>query len=209
MKKLLVALAIVVLAVIVLVQAIRLNRLSPAENYEYGFREDIDLDYHDPAAVMAYFDTGYEVGSFAREMWKNRGINVWVPESDDISNKVAVLRYNHLRAYADSLGMRLARSKQYKAQGLNNADIRLIEDEGVSMQDIQIHKRFGKSEMRLGERSDAVFALQGLLIGKGYTMPHDGYFWTETEASIRDFQSKNSLFASGVADKATLQALIK
>jgi peptidoglycan hydrolase-like protein with peptidoglycan-binding domain len=40
-------------------------------------------------------------------------------------------------------------------------------------------------------------------------MPHDGYFWTETEASIRDFQSKNSLFASGVADKATLQALIK
>ncbi len=209
MKKILIAATIIVLAVVVVVQALRIRRLNPPETYEYTFREDIDLDYFDPNAVKAYYDTGYESGSFAREMWKNRGLNVRMPDSDDASNRVAVIRYNHLLAYTDSLGARLANSKKLKASGYTNYDIRRLQQEETTLDLIKLEKRFGASELKLGDKNKGVFELQAILIAQGYVMPHDGYFWGETETAVKAFQTKAKLFASGIANEETLKALIR
>ena len=209
MKKILIAATIIVLAIVVVIQTMRIRRLSPPEAYEYTFREDIDLDYFDAAAVKSYFDSGYEAGSFAREMWKNRGLNVRLPESDDLSNRIAVKRYNHLLAYSDSLGARLSQSLKLKAEGFTNADIRKLQHDGISKSVLKIEKQFGASELKLGDQSKGVYKLQNLLNAKGYTIPNDGYFFTETVAAVKDFQRKATLYPSGVADLETLEAILR
>lgn len=209
MKKILIALTIIVLAVVVIIQAFRIRRLSAPENYEYSFSEDIDLDYFDSDALKSYYDTGYEAGSFAREMWKNRGLNVRMPESDDVSNRVAVKRYHHLLAYTDSLGAKLKQSKLLKNAGYSNSEIKMIQNEGLDAQLVKIHRLFGGTELKIGDKGKHVYKLQSILISKGYQMPHDGYFFTETEVAVRDFQNKQKLYASGIADQETLEALIR
>ncbi|MEM0999132.1 MAG: peptidoglycan-binding domain-containing protein [Bacteroidota bacterium] len=208
MKRVAVALVIIILAVICSVQFFKLRRLSPPEDYEYVFREDIDLDYHNPVLVREYYDTGYMVGSFAREMWHSRGINVRLAESDDAANRNAVLRYNRLRAYTDSLGARLAQSRALKEAGFNNADIATMEAERISPQTYRVRKLFGEQTLIKGEKNNAVWELQGRLIARGYEIPHDGYYWTETEEAVRDLQAKNGLFPSGMVHRETLQLLL-
>jgi murein L,D-transpeptidase YcbB/YkuD len=207
MKKIAIAVVIIVLAVIVCVQYSRLQSLSPPEAYEYTFRDDIDLDYHNPVIVREYFDTGYTVGSFAREMWHNRRLNVRMPNSDNAADRVAVTRYNHLRAYSDSLGARLSRSMSLKKEGFNNIDIAAMEGSSLSPREYRIQQVFGKGTLVRGDKTDGVWELQARLIAKGYVIPHDGYYWSETEIAVKDFQSKNGLSPTGVAYRETLRLL--
>lgn len=62
MKKIIVGAVIVILGAIVLLQAMKLRSLRPAEDYEYAFRSDVDAGYFDQSALRDYHATGYEVG---------------------------------------------------------------------------------------------------------------------------------------------------
>lgn len=208
MKNVAIVLLIVVLAVIVWVQYGKLNRLSPPEDYEYAFREDLDLDYHNPVVLREYYETGYQVGSYAREMWRAKGINVRLPEADNSEEHTAARHYNRLRAYTDSLGARLSRSLKMKQQGYNNAEIATMESEGLSSTQLQLRKVFGAESLKKGDKSAGVFALQTRLMGEGYNIPHDGYFWNETEEAIRQYQTKNQLLPSGLANRELLVHLL-
>jgi Putative peptidoglycan binding domain len=209
MKKILLASVIATLSIAVLVMALKLRRLGPPEDYEYHFRTEIDADYYDQAALRDYYATGYAVGSFAREMWKERGINVRFPESDNTSDQVATLHYNGLKAYCDSLGARLSRSLQLKSRGLTNANIKVMEATGMGLEDAVLAHTYGATQLHKGERSPGVLTLQQQLITLGYVMPSDGYFWIETEVGIREFQAKQKLLATGDADAQTLRAISK
>lgn len=208
MKKIIPYILVLGLAVVVLVQYFKLQSLNPPESYEYIFREDIDLDYHDPTALGAYYRAGHDAGSYAREQWRSKGINVRLPLSDDSEQAAASRHYNRLRAYADSLGARLSRSWEWKSKGFNNGEIIRLEREGVSPSELLVERTFGSSRLKKGDRTEGVWALQGLLIQKGYEIPHDGYFWEETTIAVRDYQQKNKLPVSGMADQKTLATLI-
>ncbi len=208
MKKLLPILLIVVLAAVVVVQYLRLQRLAPPEDYAYTLREDIDLDYHSPTVVGEYYRAGQEVGAFARSQWYNESINVRLPDADDPAEQAAAQHYARLVGYADSLGARLHRSQLLKDQGYSNSDIRSMELEGVSAQQIRVQRVFGLTRLQQGDRNEAAWALQDLLIAKGYEMPHDGNYWVETRTAVSTFQSKNGLPSTGIADMATLAVLL-
>jgi Putative peptidoglycan binding domain len=209
MKKIIAPSIIVILSIAVLVMAMKLRRLSPPEDFEYSYVADVDADYYDQAALKDYYATGYAVGSFAREMWHARGINVRFPEGDNASDQAATRHYNGMKAYCDSLGARMARSKQLKAQGLTNADIRAMEDLGLGAEDAKIHLIYGATKLIKGDRNAGVTILQNQLLQLGYVIPTDGYFWLETEAAVRDFQTKHQLGAIGNADRQTLMALLQ
>jgi Putative peptidoglycan binding domain len=209
MKKLIAPTIIVILSIAVLVMALRLRRLSPPEDYEYSFMADVDPDYYDQSALRDYYATGYAVGSFAREMWHERGIDVRFPSSDNASDQAATRHYNGMKAYADSLGARMARSKALKAEGLNNADIQLMEGTGLSLAQARLQRYYGAPQLLKGERSTGVLLLQQQLTKLGYIIPTDGYYWIETETAIRDFQTKQNIAVTGNAEAATLTALLK
>lgn len=209
MKKIAVVAVVVGLSIVVWIQAMKLRSLHPSEDFEYAFRQDIDSDYHDQVALKDYFATAYEVGSFAREMWKSAGINVRFPDRDDAASKSAVRHYNSLKAYCDSLGVHLAHSKALKEKGFHNADVKGIEMGSVTVQDLRLLQSFGVTTLQKGDRNDGVKVLQSLLIAKGYQIPHDSYFWDETETAVRDYQTKLEKKATGIADAATLNALLE
>ena len=208
MKNIAVILVIIVLAVIVWVQYAKLKRLSPPEAYDYAFREDLDLDYHNPAVLHAYYTSGHEVGVFAREVWREEGVNVRIPESENSTSRKAVAHYTRLRAYTDSLGARLSRSYKLKQSGYSNADIVAMETEGVSPQLLKVRKTFASEYLVKGDKNPGVFELQARLLEKGYLMPHDGYYWSETEEAVKAYQRANKLFPSGSATQELLLHLI-
>jgi Putative peptidoglycan binding domain len=208
MKKIALPVLILILSVIVIWQYRQLRRLSPPDDYEYTFREDIDVGYHDPGLVADYYETGYSVGTFAREAWRTHGIDVRHPDGDWALSRNAGVRYDRLRAVADTMGLRLSRSLALKKQGLDNDDIQAIEAGGATAEQVRVQKYFHATRLMRGDKSAAVTLLQGKLLDKGYTIPHDGYFWTETEQALLDFQQKNKLTATGVADLETLHTLI-
>jgi Putative peptidoglycan binding domain len=208
MKKIALPVLVLILSIIVIWQFRQLRRLSPPDDYEYAFRQDIDMDYHNPRLVADYYETGYSIGTFAREAWRTHGIDVRHPDGDWALSRNAGQRYDRLRAVADTMGMRLARSLAFKKQGLNNEDIRTIEARGATAEQVRVQKHFHATQILRGDKSPAVTVLQGKLLAKGYTIPHDGYYWTETEQAVMDFQQKNKLAATGVADLETLHLLI-
>lgn len=209
MKKIIPYFLILGLATVVVIQYFKLRSLSPPEAFEYIIRSDIDLDYHDPRALGAYYDAAHTSGTYAREMWREEGVNVRVPESNNQAESAAAAHFNRLRSNADSLGARLSRSYEWKLKGFNNAEIMQMENSGVSPGALQVKRIFGEAALRKGERNEGVWAIQGMLIDKGYDIPHDGYFWEETTVAVRDFQQKNKLPMTGIAGQATLLKLIQ
>ena len=207
MKKILVASVFAALCIAVVVMAYKLRRLNPPADYEYSFRADVDADYYDQKALKDYYATAYAVGSFAREMWKDRGIDVRFPASDDAGAQAAALHYNGLKAYTDSLGNRLGRSKQLKAQGLTNVEIKHMETADISVADALVMHAYGAPMLGKGDRNPGVLRLQRQLLSLAYTIPTDGYYMLETEAAVKAFQLKEQLYASGVADLQTLSIL--
>lgn len=208
MKRIIPILLILGLVVVVLIQYLKLRSLNPPEAYEYTLREDIDLDYHQPTSVGAYYEAARNVGLYARDMWHNEGVNVRLPDSDDAEEVEAARHYNRLLSFADSLGARLARSQKLKLQGFNNGEIIRMENDGVSPRELEIERTFGGTLFKKGDESNGVWVIQELLIQKGYVMPHDGYFWEETRLAVREFQSKSKLPTTGVADLKTLNQML-
>lgn len=209
MKKLLPILISIGLAIVVLVQYLQLQRLSPAEDYSYTLREDIDLDYHNPTVVGAYYHAARQVGAFARQMWYSEDINVRLVDSDDPEEVAAGQYYVGLLAYADSLGARLARSARLKSKGYTNADIQQMEQGNFAPAQKQVQEIFGVPRLARGDRNEAVWVLQDLLIVRGHEIPHDGNFGDETRTAVRLFQERQKLLPTGVADSKTLAVLIE
>lgn len=68
---------------------------------------------------------------------------------------------------------------------------------------------FPQQAIRRGRKSAYIYEIQKVLKSKGYELELDGVFQTLTFDAIKDFETKNNLYADGVLDKFTLEALIK
>lgn len=62
--------------------------------------------------------------------------------------------------------------------------------------------------LKLNARNDAVKMLQELLNEAGYNLQATGYFGTDTDKAVRDFQSKNNLVVDGVVYTKTWTTLV-
>ncbi|WP_051224173.1 peptidoglycan-binding protein [Flavobacterium tegetincola] len=58
-----------------------------------------------------------------------------------------------------------------------------------------------------GARGSQVTQIQKYLYDIGYTIEIDGYFGNQTETQLKDFQTKNAMDATGIADAVTIGAL--
>jgi hypothetical protein len=89
----------------------------------------------------------------------------------------------HRNAYATRLAAAYRRQAAALAGGGNNGDL------------------------ATGDRGEAVKALQADLVRNGYAISVDGLFGPLTEGAVRAFQKHNGLTPSGIADRATREAL--
>ena len=208
MKRILPIVIILGLAIVVVIQYLKIRSLNPPDDYTYSLREDIDLNYYQASAVGDYYEKARELSGYAREVWHNDGIDVRMPDNDDPKDMDAARYYNQLQGYVDALGARLAQSKALKDEGYNNAEVKRLE-EGATKEELQVEKTFGGTFFKKGDENNGVWVIQELLIQKGYIMPHDGYYWEETQLAVREYQKKSQLPATGACDIKTLNQLLK
>lgn len=205
MKRILLVIAVLALVLLAYAQFKKARRLNAPHQYQYEVREDIDVNYFDPAAVSAYYESAAWLESWVRSMWYSRGIDVLTMDERDGESVQAVRKFNGRLAQVRELEAKLVASAQYKNQGLHNAQIRRIVEEGLSPDQV----KGGEAPIRLGDRGTRVSELQSLLVKAGFDIPADGNFMAITQTAVMEFQRQQQLPITGEADGQTLAALKK
>lgn len=213
MKKIIWSLIIVFLSVTLLFQYKKYKRYNPPAYFNYVVKDSIDVNYYNPIAVQQYFENAYQIGSFARQLWFNKGIDINFLDESKHESIPAKKYYKTLLATTHILEQKLIKSYKLKQQGYTNNEIKRIMEEGIPSDKIghqqAINAMLFINKLKIGDVGQNTWALQKLLITKGYDIPKDGSFGIETHNAIINFQRKNDLYPNGIINIATIKELVK
>lgn len=184
---------------------------------DYKTDKTLDLDYHNQQLVMNYNKSVEDLNSFVMLQWSANGIDVRTPEDDDNETKVALSKYAEKLGNIKYYESKLENSANLKAKGLSNKEIKFLEKTGTDLKSQQhklavdkIKSMFNpKERMIYGQKSALIFEVQKKLISKGIIVVNDGIYKLETLNGIKAFEEKNNLFADGILDVLTLDALFE
>ena len=209
MKKVAVASIILLLIVIAWFEFTRFKKYNPPAQYEYIFDQGVDVHYHDQELVKLYFQQARTASTLGNEMWNTYGIDVKAPDAENSIAMNAAYEYTSLLGSVDYMGQKLLQSAKWKEQGFSNEEIKQMENEGISPAGLKFRKFSGGGTLKFGDSNSSVWELQVLLNKKGFTIPMDGVFQIETETALKEYQTKNNLFPSGMAGLPTIEMLLK
>lgn len=209
MKRLLTIVILLGVISYIAVQYLKDRRFNPPAAYDYTISDAIDKDYYDQLVVKEYYKTALEVGSYARSLWNNDGIDVRFMNKENFESTQATEYFELLQTTAKLLENKLLKSAELKSQGYSNEHIKLLIEDGLTPEDIQLRKAEHLLGLRIGNNGQEAMELQQMLNAKGDSIPVDGIFNTITRYRLRVFQTENGLFPSGEVDKKTLKALLK
>lgn len=208
MKKLALLIIIIALPLILFFQYKKYRRFHPPSEYDYPISDSIDVHYHDPEVLLHYYENAYKIGSFSRELWASKGVDIRYPDTSETETQSALRYYQQLLQTTTHLEGKLKYSRALKNQGFDNNEIKIIEERGISPQNFRLLHKMNLMGLKIGVKGSTVWELQKLLTALGYEIPVDGIFSIETDQALKDFQRKNELYPSGITDEATLRALI-
>lgn len=209
MKRLLTILILFGVISYIAVQYLKDRRFNPPSSYDYAISEAIDKDYYDQTVVKEYYKSALEVGSYARSLWNNDGIDVRYMDKENFESTQATDYYELLEVTTKLLENKLLKSAELKSKGYSNDQIKLLVEDGLTPEDIQLREMSYLLGLRIGANGQEAVELQRMLNAKGDSIPVDGIFNTITRYRLRVFQTENDLFPSGIVDKKTLKALLK
>lgn len=209
MKKILLFIIALSLVYLVVNRCQTYYRFNPGKDYSYVVSAKIDVNYHDAKMVEEYYRLAYEMGSFARIVWNNEGIDVKYPNKVDSVSINASKHYENMQRTVKKIEQKLIQSFTLKKNGYNNEDIKFIEKFGVSKENIDIHQAVAKKNLLVGDTGRYVWEIQNMLIQDGYDIPLDGKFIDITEDAVKKFQQKYKLYPSGILDEKTLRVLLQ
>ncbi|TAH19288.1 MAG: peptidoglycan-binding protein [Cytophagales bacterium] len=209
MKRILILLVVISLIVIAIFQYLNYRKFNEDGSYDYVVSEKIDANYHDKAILSDYYSTAYQIGSLAREVWFNHRIDVKAVDKGDVNSVNASLAYSQLRIKAKSLESKLMESKRLKDLGFDNEAIRFIEEKGISEKNYHAYKILGDNVLKKGDKNEAVWELQRLLVAAGFEIPIDCMFSDQTETALKEFQKSKNIFPSGIAGTQVLRLLMQ
>lgn len=217
MKKILIAILVVILLIFAYNQYQDYQRFHPKQ-VNYTTTETVDLNYHNQDVVYNYYEAIEELNHYIISQWTVNRIDVRNPENDDVETEYASKQYAKKLARVKFYEGKLTQSHTLKKEGLANKDIKLFEEKNLSSKEYKMqHKALAfkafmfenlpKNNLFSGQTNAFVYEMQKLLVKKGYNIPVDGVYKNITSEAIKDFETKNNLFADGIIDRLTLEAL--
>ena len=209
MKRLALLILIVTLPILTYFQYQKYRRFHPPVDYDYTPSDSIDSNYHDPVVLQQYYQNVYEIGRFARSQWRSQRVDVRYPQEGDPEEKAASQYYQQLLSATALLEDRLVASQRLKERGFDNQAIVHIEQEGWSPQNYWLAQQAPLKGLQKGDKGSGVWALQKLLVNRGYEIPVDGIFSVATEEAVKDLQQTTGNYPSGEVDDLLLQAMMK
>lgn len=188
---------------------------SPEVNYVTD--KNIDVSYHNQELVMNYYEAVEALDRYVMLQWSANEIDVRTPENDDIETKVAVENYAKKLAKVHFYEAILENSNNLKEKGLDNKEIKFIENEGIDFKTYKRKLKYEKiknlfnSDVKLynGEKNAIIYEVQKELNRKGDSVTVDGVYRFETLNAIKDFEKKNNLLADGYLDDLTLEMIFE
>jgi hypothetical protein len=217
MKQIIIFLLVIILLIIGYSQYKQYKRFT-LENYEYQVNDSIDLDYHDKSFLLDYYEAVEELNGYVITQWSANEIDVRTPEEDDEEHQFALKEYAKSLAKVKFYEDQLLKSVELKSKGMSNEDIKLYEEEGVTMKEkqriehkIKLHKMFddASKSLRIGDQSAFIYEIQKLLKNKGHDIPLDGVLRNITTEALMAFETKHGLYADGRLDVFTLEKLVE
>ena len=216
MKQLIILLLLIILFIIGYGQYSQYKRFN-SPNVDYKTDKQLDLEYHNQEKIMSYNEAIEDLNSFVIMQWTVNDIDVRTPEDDDEETKLAVANYSKKLAKIKYYENQLEKSATLKEKGLSNEEIKYLEKTGTDLNshiktlaNNKIKSMFNaKERIRYGEKSALIYEVQKKLIANGLNIKSDGFYKTETLNAIKTFEEKNNLYADGVLDVLTLDALFK
>lgn len=207
MKKLLFIVIIVTLPLIAYFQFQNYRKFHPPVAYEYEISDHVDVNYYNQELVDEYFTKAVEIGAFARVQWRNEGLDVRFPDTNSQSDVNAAKYWNELVARVKLLEKKLTDSKNLKAQGHSNQEVRMVEA-GFNVENLDLIKDQEQLQaIRIGDRSRFVWSVQKRLIDKGYDHQLDGLFGDDTRNAIISFQRDQGIYPEGLINEETFELL--
>lgn len=217
MKKFWVYLLSIIILILAYGQYKQYKRFS-FENYEYKAKNEIDLNYHDKAFLLNYYEAIEDLNGCVITQWSANGIDVRNPEDEDEETKAAVKKYTKKLANVTFYESRLVESAKLKKQGLKGEQVKSILEDGKTLKEKEREAYASKimgmfntspNSVKLGENNALVFEIQKLLKAKGYDVPVDGVFKSLTSDAIMNFETKQKLYPDGKLDVFTLEKLLE
>lgn len=206
MKKIFYLVIIITLPIIAFFQYQDYTRFRPEAEYDFVLSNDVDVNYYDQTLVKEYFNNGVEIGAVARRFWYGSDIDVKFPDESIQAQNAAAL-YNQLIARNTFIQRKLVKSAEYKTSGYSNDQILELEN-GIDPNKRKLmDQRANYIGLTTGNTSSYAWNVQKQLSSKGYTLPLDGVFLTESDNALKLFQTDNEMFPSGIVDQETFDAL--
>ena len=209
MKRLIFIVLIIGVGSYIAVQYLKDRRFNPPSAYDYPISSEIDKDFYDPTVVQQYYKLAYDVGSYARSLWFNDGIDVRMMDRENYEATQAIDYWNTLKSTVDQLGAQLEYSKSLRDQGYTKAEVKAMMELNLSPEDIELEKHSYLVGLSVGQSGARVWELQKMLNAQGDSIPVDGIFNVVTRQRLLEFQRQHELYPSGVVDEKTLKALLK
>lgn len=209
MKRLVLIVLILGIGSYIAVQYLKDRRFNPPSNYDYPISAEIDTDFYKPEVLQEYYKLAFDVGTYARSLWFNEGIDVLMMDKESYESTQATDYYNRLRANVKMIENDLIRSQRLRTQGYTKDQVKMIMEMGLSPEDIELQKHSNLLGLSIGQSGADVWQLQKLLNASGDSIPEDGIFNIVTRQRLRDFQRQYNLYPSGEVDEPTLKALLK
>lgn len=201
---------IITLPVIAYFQWVKYKRFHPPTDYEFALNDSIDVNYHDPDVILQYYLIAEQVGTYARNAWKEFGVDVKVGSNYKPTEQQYVNTYQQMIAKGNLLEGKLLSSARLKSKGWTNDQIKQWENGTFTQKDLTLESwRNNPILARIEDKSAMVFNIQKLLIDRGYEIPHDGIFREETTNAIRSFQESEGIYPNGIATLETVNRLLK
>lgn len=209
MKRLIAIVLIIGIGSYIAVQYLKDRRFNPPSDYDYPISSEIDTDFYKPEVLQEYYKLAFDVGTYARSLWFNDGIDVLMMDSENYESTQATDYYNRLKSNVKMLENELIRSQELRNAGYSKEQVRLIMEMGISPEEITLENHSHLLGLNIGLSGAEVWELQKLLNTKGDSIPEDGIFNVLTRQRLIDFQKQNNLYPSGEVDEPTLKALLK
>lgn len=216
MKQLIILLLLIIAFFIGYGQYTQYKRFNSADVI-YKTAKEIDLAYYNQEAVINYYKATENLNSFVKMQWIVNNIDVRAPEDDTEETKLAVKKYADKVATIKYYESKLEKSTFLKAKGLSNKEIQFLENSGIDLKSQQksiainkIKSMFNANKVMVyGYKGALIFEIQKQLNQKGFKITLDGFYKLETLNAIKDFEEKNNLYADGIIDVLTLDALFQ
>ena len=182
--------------------------------FDYLPKDSIDYSYYDRSVLSTYLDNCNQLTDLAKTLWLKNGIDIHKVAKGYGEAQSRINRYKALLSYTKLLESKLSESNDLKDQGLDNEDIAVILEKGITIGAVENERdkstayEFlkGKNVSPHSTKSE-IWELQKLLNGNDYNLSISGVFDASTDSALFDFQRSNNIYPSHVCDDITLKKL--